>query len=66
MSHVWFEKLLEELSDKFDGATSFLRSPGQGLWQAGAGTEKDNVAVVEVMAEGLDRAFWRFLRERLE
>jgi hypothetical protein len=62
----WFENFLKELTDRFGGATSFLRAPGQGLWQAGAGTEKDSVAVVEVMAECLDRAFWRSLRERLE
>jgi hypothetical protein len=62
----WFETFLKELTDRFGGATSFLRSPGQGLWQAGAGKEKDSIAVVEVMAEGLDRAFWRSLRERLE
>jgi len=30
----WFEGLLEELTDKFGGATSFVRSPGKGLWLA--------------------------------
>jgi hypothetical protein len=40
--------------DKFGGATSFLRAPGQGLWQSGGGKEKDSIAVVEVMAKRLD------------
>ena len=40
--------------------------PGQGLWQSGGATEKDRIAVVEVMVEHLDHAFWRSLRERLE
>ena len=62
----WFDRFLEELTDTFGGATSFLRSPGQGLWQSGDATEKDRIAVVEVMVERLDRAFWRSLRERLE
>ena len=66
ISQQWFEALLKELTDKFGGATSFLRAPGQGLWQSGGTTEKDHIAVVEVMAEHLDPAFWWSLRERLE
>ena len=49
----WFDGFLNELTEKFGGATSFLRAPGQGLWQRGSGTEKDSIAVVEVMAEEL-------------
>jgi hypothetical protein len=62
----WFDRLLRELTDKYGGATSFLRAPGQGLWQSGGGTEQDSIAVVEVMAERLDSSYWRSLRERLE
>jgi hypothetical protein len=62
----WFEALLKELTDKFGGATSFLRAPGKGLWDSGGDVEQDNIAVIEVMAEGLDQAYWRSLRGRLE
>jgi hypothetical protein len=62
----WFNRFLKELTDTFGGATSFLRSPGRGLWQSGDATEKDRIAVVEVMVEHLDHAFWRSMRERLE
>lgn len=62
----WFDGFLEELTEKFGGATSFLRASGQGLWQIGRGTKKDSIAVVEIMVERLDNAFWRSLRERLE
>jgi hypothetical protein len=62
----WFDGFLEELTEKFGGATTFLRAPGQGLWQSEGGTEKDSLAVVEVMVEYLDCTFWRSLRERLE
>jgi hypothetical protein len=61
----WFEKLLKELSDKFGGATSLVRAPGHGLWQSGGGTERDTIAVIEVMTEGLLIDYWRALRERL-
>jgi hypothetical protein len=59
----WFDGFLKET---FGGATSFLRTPGLGLWQSGGTTEKDGIAIVQVMAEHLDRAFWRSLRQRLE
>jgi hypothetical protein len=62
----WFDRFLKELTDEFGGATSFLRAPGKGLWQSGGGTEKDSIAVVEVMAERLDPSYWHSLRERLE
>ena len=62
----WFDGFLEELTGEFGGATSFLRAPGQGLWQSGGTTEKDRIAVVEVMVEHLDHTFWRSQRERLE
>ena len=66
ISQGWFEELLEELTREFGGATSFVRAPGQGLWRDGSETERDNIAVVEVMTERLESEFWRSLRERLE
>jgi hypothetical protein len=63
ISKEWFDGFLKTLTDKFGGATSFLRAPGQGLWQSGGGTEKD---VIEVMVERLDHPYWQALRERLE
>jgi len=37
------------MTDKFGGATSFVRAPGQGLWDSGGDVERDNIAVIEVM-----------------
>jgi hypothetical protein len=62
----WFDGFLKELTDKFGGATSFLRAPGQGLWQSGGSTEKDCIAVIEVMVEEIDDGYWHALRGRLE
>ena len=62
----WFEALLKELTEKFGGATSFVRAPGQGLWRSGSETERDNIAVIQVMTEQLAAEYWRALRERLE
>jgi hypothetical protein len=66
VSEQWFDAFLKELTDKFGGVTSFLRAPGQGLWQSEGATEKDKIAVVEVMVERIDPVFWRSLRETLE
>lgn len=62
----WFDELMKELTDKFGGATSFVRAPGEGLWQSGSGAERDDFAVVEIMTDRLDTDYWRALRERLE
>ena len=35
ISTEWFDGFLKKLTEKFGGATSFVRSPGQGLWQSG-------------------------------
>jgi hypothetical protein len=66
VSQEWFEGLLKELTEKFGGATSFVRAPGQGLWCSGGETERDNIAVIEVMTERLVPEYWRSLRETLE
>ncbi|WP_244433058.1 hypothetical protein [Bradyrhizobium japonicum] len=66
VSQRWFEEFLEEMTGKFGGATSFVRAPGQGLWRSGHETERDNIAVIEVMAAKLAPEFWRTLCERLE
>jgi hypothetical protein len=62
----WFGGFLKELTRKFGGATSLMRSPGQGPWQSGSATETESVAVVEFMAERLGADYWRAPRERLE
>jgi hypothetical protein len=61
-----FEGLAHELTEKFGGATSFTRSPAEGRWKSGQSTEKDDIAVIEVMAETVDHAWWAELRRRLE
>lgn len=61
-----FEQLARELTAKFGGVTSFVRAPAEGRWQSGEKTQLDNIAVIEVMTEALDRPYWADLRKRLE
>jgi hypothetical protein len=61
-----FERIRNELTERFGGVTAYMRSPAEGLWRAGSGAiEPDDVVIVEVMCKELDRAWWANYRERL-
>lgn len=57
-----------ELAERFGGLTAYSRAPAEGLWEgdAGASAGRDDIVVLEVMAEQLDAAWWRSYREDLE
>jgi hypothetical protein len=55
-----------ELVERFGGLTAFTRSPAEGLWEEGGDVSRDEIVVFEVMADDLDRAWWRGYRESLE
>jgi hypothetical protein len=61
-----FSKVKTELIDKFDGLTAFVQSPAQGLWVDDDGISKDEIVILEVMSEGLDRKWWANYRLTLE
>ena len=46
---------------------SSVRAPASGLWRDDEGNvRRDDVVVLEVMAESLDEAWWRDYRRELE
>lgn len=55
-----------ELAGRFGGLTAYSRAPAEGLWEGDAGASRDEIVVLEVMAEKLDAAWWRSYRESLE
>jgi len=62
-----FDRVRGELTHHFGGVTAFVRSPAVGLWADEAGqVRRDDLTVFEVMAEVLDREWWRNYREELE
>lgn len=63
-----FRRLREEFTTRFGGVTVYGRAPAHGVWHdADEGTvAHDDVVVVEVMVEALDRAWWRRRREAWE
>jgi hypothetical protein len=65
-SHL-FEQVRSELTGRYGGVTAYLRSPASGLWLDDRGAiERDEVVMVEVMVESLDRTFWAAYRSTLE
>ena len=66
-AHEDFARVRRELTERFGGATLYSRAPAQGAWKDGEGeVAKDDVLVVEVMAQHQDREWWKLYREDLE
>ena len=61
-----FEQVAKELSERFGGATAFVRSPAKGLWETQSGQQHDEIVVIETMAEKVDEDWWRTYRKELE
>jgi len=56
----------KELCDRFGGVTAYDRAPAEGIWRSGDGKEKDEIIIVEVMTDELDRDWWRGFKKRVE
>ena len=63
--HV-FKSINGALVGEFGGVTAFSLSPAKGTWVNANREERDDVIVVEVMAEALDRLWWQTFRKQLE
>jgi hypothetical protein len=62
-----FSEIRRELTGRFGGVTADLRSPATGLWQRDDGTiDRDQMVMVEVMVDRLDRSWWAGYRAQLE
>ncbi|GGG87818.1 hypothetical protein GCM10007415_22160 [Parapedobacter pyrenivorans] len=63
----YFNELRSAFKEKFGGVTIFKQMPVEGFWKdADENTEKDRLAIFEVMAEALDTAYWKQLKVQLE
>ncbi len=62
-----FDEVSETLTDRFGGLTAHTRAPAEGLWQKGKSRpQHDDIIIYEVMAEKLQKAWWRHYRKELE
>lgn len=54
-----FVRVRRELTEQFGGVTAYTRAPAEGFWEDADGhTRRDDVVIVEVMTESLDRSWW--------
>lgn len=66
IDHDACDRTREELAEMFHGVTAYTRTPAQGVWIAPDGDkERDDVVMVEVLAPGFDRDWWRAFGGRL-
>ncbi len=57
----------QELTERFGGLTVYRRAPAEGVWKVSDGEmTRDDIAIFEVMAPDLDKAWWRTYRHELE
>jgi hypothetical protein len=62
-----YVQLRSELADRFGGITAYMRAPARGVWKDDSGeTTRDDIIILEVMTDDLDRAWWSGLRRDLE
>ncbi|GFO60289.1 hypothetical protein GMST_26140 [Geomonas silvestris] len=61
-----FLRVRDELSERFGGITTYMRSPARGLWkETRETTVHDDIVIYEVMVEDLDRDWWHNYRQQL-
>ena len=63
----YFEKVRDDLTERFGGITAFTRSPAVGLWkEADEDIRRDDVVIFEVITEKLEVDWWTEYRKRLQ
>jgi hypothetical protein len=55
-----------DLVERFGGLTAFTRSPAEGVWVDEGAAHHDDIIVLEIMTEEVDRTWWRAWRDRME
>ena len=62
-----FLRVRAEITARYGGVTAYLRSPASGVWKDEQGdVANEEVVMVEVMVDALDRAWWESYRRDLE
>jgi hypothetical protein len=61
-----FDRVRRELTERFGGVTAFTRVPAEGVWREdGGAVTRDEIIILEVMVDELDRDWWAQYREDL-
>jgi hypothetical protein len=65
-ARLGFERVAQELTEKFGGATAYFNSPAEGIWDNEGVNERDLIVTVEIMVDDFDEAWWSEYRAELE
>lgn len=64
---AYFNRVREDLTNRFGGVTAFVRSPAVGLWKESSDDiNRDEVIMFEVLTEQLDKDWWASYRKELQ
>ncbi len=62
-----FQEVRDELTSKFGGVTVYSQASADGLWESHEGViKRDEMVLFEVMADSLEKRWWRNYRHILE
>lgn len=61
-----FDRVKNELAQRFDGVTAYIRAPAEGVWKQNQKLSSDDIVVLEVMTEKVDLAEWTARRQQYE
>ena len=62
-----FERVRDELTQRFGGVTAYTRSPAEGLWKPdGERVQREDMVMLEVMVRHVAPGWWRAYREELQ
>ncbi|WP_088342668.1 MULTISPECIES: hypothetical protein [Rhodomicrobium] len=61
-----FDRVKDELANRFDGVTAYLQAPAEGVWRNGGQSSHDEIVIFEVMVEEVNLPEWRSRRAELE
>jgi hypothetical protein len=61
-----FDRVKNELAQRFDGVTAYIRAPEEGVWKQNQKLSSDDIVVLEVMTEKVDVAEWTARRQQYE
>lgn len=61
-----FLRVRDELTERFGGITTYVRSPARGVWKGTPTTTvHDDIVIYEVMTGQLDHEWWQGYRQEL-
>jgi hypothetical protein len=62
-----YAQIRDVMTEKFGGITAYTRAPAKGFWKEDESkTVKDDIIILEIMAEVLDSKWWAVYRQKLE